>query len=423
MDPNVQDRITAQLRLADILGYVAPGAAFLLSAFFFESWVARVVGASSYHLPFSTALYVVVGDGLLKEGWFVYIIIGIALLLGVYIMGHIIDSFSVLIIERLFVSKGYGYPYQLLLRPWDQPQPIMEVEGGTPRPVHGRPAAKDRLSHDISLSRAYYRGLIFWVNLYLALRLASYLLVTLDRSGVWGTGVIWGVWIVGWLLVFIVVSKVLLSTARTVLKRHRMADTTVEQEDPPGMRLTIIVLHWIYAGPSEILFGRPLSKVIATRKAYDDSFRRLYFKHFKSIFNLDPDAAESNHHWMVYAYVLRRSRRLFSIVAHWEMLYTFSRNLATAFYLAFLYCLGWLFWHSDNLPQPHLHGGTTVVALPGLLLMVSIALLIHYYYLYVGHYSKFLFRAFVLLAETSRPSETSVVHGWSGQIKDVTARS
>ncbi|HYJ78979.1 MAG TPA: hypothetical protein VEW03_05235 [Longimicrobiaceae bacterium] len=410
MDPQVHHRLASEFTLADVLGYVVPGAAFFISIFTFEAWAAHIATAEqlrAFRLPLSTSLSVVIGEGGLQEGWFVYLLIAIMLVFVIYVGGHVIESVSVLLVDRLLVYKGYGYPYENLLVIHDGPSGPDAEAGWKFAPAgadSSAPAGTDDPAESLTLSRAFYRGLFFWTNGYLVLRWIWYLLGTYDGVGRWRGAVGFLALAVGVWVGVMVVLKIALSTVRTYRRKHGGSGGR------EGIQTAERYLRLAYSGLWELLIGGPLSKIFLTRLSFDREFRTRYQTFFRQLFGLNPHTAESNNFWMSYSYVLRRSARLFGIVSHWEALFTFSRNLSTSLFLAFLYCLCWLQFHNDFLPGPLVHGGSILVAVPGVLLGLSAILLVHFYYLYVCYYSKFLYRSFVFLAQTegnltARPAE------------------
>jgi len=409
------DRLASQFKLSDILGYLAPGAGFLVGIYGFERWAAHVIGAGRVHLPFSTAFGLVLGSDKAKEEWFVYLSVAAVALLVIYITGHIIESVAVLFLDRLLIYKAYGYPYQGLL-----------LVG----PEH---APKDRTAlppESQTFSRAYYRGMFFWTNTYLALRSLCFVVRALPAAAWVQSTLLWSSRVLGAFIVVAFFFKIIIvpirrrhqereraRRARAAAAAASAAASAGEQSAPPQddepdtppseprfMSWLIRVLTRVLAGPWELLVGKPLSNLINSRRSFDLEFREMYALLFQKTFGLNPRTTESNNYWMSYSYVVTHSSKLAAVAAHWEMMSTFSRNLGAAFYLAFIYCLCWLQLEGPRLPYA-VEGAAILAALPVFLLLLSASLLLNHYYLYVSYYSKFLYRAFVYLAHThqSRP--------------------
>lgn len=184
------------------------------------------------------------------------------------------------------------------------------------------------------------------------------------------------------------------------LRRHELISTR------PG-RVEVVATHvysLVCCGPFEMMLGKPLEKLLLTRRSFDRAFRSRYRELFKEKFKLEPDKAESNNYWMSYLYVIQESPRFAAEIIHWQRLYSFSRNMATAFYLAFLYGLAWLLYHEGAIVDWRAEGITRLTVATYALYVISGMLLVYFYYLYVCYYSKLIFRAFVFLAQTGRPA-------------------
>ena len=96
----------------DVLGYIIPGVTLLGCTFLYEYWL-RIHGVR-LHTPVYSLLQL--ATALERHQWavsFLYILGGLC---GTYVVGHIVSSLSGLLIDRLFVYKGHGYPYVGLLR-------------------------------------------------------------------------------------------------------------------------------------------------------------------------------------------------------------------------------------------------------------------------------------------------------------------
>ena len=129
----------------DVLGYLAPGATFVLSLYGFEFWIHhRAQTALSIHTPVYTLIRLSLppsGEG----GWALATLFLIGLVGVCYVLGHIIASISAFFIDRMYVAKGHGYPFRLLL-------------------------ALPHQADENPLTVPFYRALFFWTNVYLLFR-------------------------------------------------------------------------------------------------------------------------------------------------------------------------------------------------------------------------------------------------------------
>lgn len=390
MDLAFPDRLASQFKLADILGYLAPGAAFFISIAAFERWADHILDSATIHLPLSTAYRLVLATEEAKQEWFVYLSIAAVALLFVYITGHVIQSIAVLLLDRLLIYKAYGYPYERLL---------LEGEDG------GRPVDKFH-SLPRTFSSLYYRGMFFWTNTYLAFRLSCYIARAIPASYTVEVMLRTASTALGFFLMAAFLFKIIIVPVRKVFQRRH--PDTPDLREPGWITTSIRIFSVLLAGPWELLIGKPLSNLINSRRSFDAEFRERYAELFQKTFGLNPHTAESNNYWMAYSYVITHSSKLAAVASHWEMMHTFSRNLAVAFYLAFIYCLCWLHISSAALTTAA-RGGAILAAIPGVLLLLAASLLLNHYYLYVSYYSKFLYRSFVYLAHTHRTDRSPIV--------------
>jgi len=95
-----------------------------------------------------------------------------------------------------------------------------------------------------------------------------------------------------------------------------------------------------------------------------------------------------------YIYIADKSEIMHKIIINWLNLYSFMRNLAMAFYLAFIYTTISLSVDGHQLPKGE---GLCAMYLPVALFGLAMLSLLRFYYLYSAYYTKFLYRAFVYL--------------------------
>ena len=78
----------------------------------------------------------------------------------------------------------------------------------------------------------------------------------------------------------------------------------------------------------------------------------IVIKSFKIIFGIDPYRASSDNFWLCKMYIARHSPEFNRNLTYWLDMYTYARNLATAFYLAFLYGFAFVYY---QYPRHSLH--------------------------------------------------------------------
>ncbi len=125
--------------------------------------------------------------------------------------------------------------------------------------------------------------------------------------------------------------------------------------------------------------------------------RELYLKAFENKFGMDPRHAGSDNFWLCRMFVANQSPEFNQNLTYWLDMYTYARNLATACYIAFLYCFFFVYL---QYPRQSLHPGQglfILMSIPlGYLAMAGI-LAVRFRYIYVGYYNRYLFRCFLFL--------------------------
>jgi len=170
--------------------------------------------------------------------------------------------------------------------------------------------------------------------------------------------------------------------------------------------LFLVLLVW-YEKPRKIgcqiynVISNLLSIFLNTRGGFSDAFIDRYKNSFVENFKLKPEEEETNNYWFPQYYVVNKSPEIALPVNQWLRLYGFARNIATSFYLAFLYSCMLLLYYETQIP-----GGFKVIEfsclyiflIPLSYFFLSFLMLVRYYYLYVGYYTKYILRAYVYLA-------------------------
>lgn len=378
------ERVKIAMSLVDLLNYIVPGGTLLALIVVFE-----VMAPRGGRLPSgASAFWTTIEPFVRNDGWLVPTLLGMGVLLGAYVIGHVIDSVATLLIDRTLVYKGFGYPYQNLLRAERQP-------GSDEAP----PA--DATHRWKLYSADFHQGTFFLLNLYLTLRWYRYFLLSSGsvrgpndfRHALYALDGLLGL-------------QFALKAACSVV---RSRSTTRVQRLLIGLGFR----GWIYAFarglarcmafPFDIL-SHILTPILNTNLSFNSEFRAKYKAQFERAFGLDPNKAESNNYWLSYCYVTNHSAALSGAVRRWETLYLFSRNLSVALFLFFVYVLLWMHAHTHAKGFEWADPAVKTSLLEGLALYVLAGLfLIHFYYLYVSYFSKLLYRSFVFLAEQRNP--------------------
>jgi len=334
----------------DVFSYLVPGATFVILIYEFELWCWSLFknGAPArFHTPLLTAIDSTALGTAGPTNWAVLLLYVVAVLIFTYVAGHLVASISVFLLDRILISKGYGYPYQILLG-------IAPHKG---------------LKKDVSAP--FYRGVFFWFNLYLPLRFctiftdAPWLQVTTKA--------------IGWLLLLSIPAKLVLGGALYKLWK-------------PGT----IWLWKLYSVPYDFL-NSIIIRFTRTAEQFSDKFTEDYRRGFKGIFDVEAEQAGSGNFWMTSIHVHDEAPNLYRPIERWHNLYSFSRNLSTSFYLAFLYCFASVWLQRPVLLEVAEYPRAIVEALPLCFLACSAILAVRYYYLYMSKHSRLLYRTFVYL--------------------------
>jgi hypothetical protein len=129
---------------------------------------------------------------------------------------------------------------------------------------------------------------------------------------------------------------------------------------------------------------------------FDDYFKIKFEETFSKAFDYDYENADTNIYWYTRNFIIERSHELNEMLKNWFNLYSFSRNLSTAFYLAYLILSFELIFLERNI-HFDLNFSQSIIVYIIIILIISIILLIRYAYLYYVYYNKYLYRSFVYL--------------------------
>ena len=365
----VKEKIKIPFNAYDIFGYLLPGIITLLAIYSFEFWtklqIDKLTNPINLHLPLLRAINIS-GEMVFETNkWPLSAMFFIAILIIAYIVGHIVSSVSSFFIDRIFVFKGYGYPYQLLLNL--------------------------NLPDEKSYTPSFYRGFFFWANAYFLLR---FYITLYPKQWLWET-TFW----LGWYIVAVVILKVGLSHFKKypIIEQQKLK-SLIESYAPPLLKnfdkVALFIVRYLFAGPYDLL-ARFLSQFINTRETFNSEFIESYKELFRSNFSLDAKIAWSNNYWFCACYIAEKSPVLNAMLINWLHMYSFARHISTAFYIAFFYCFISLFLQEQLFN--FLNYRSVLFLLPLIFFFLSLIMLTRFYYLYFSYYSKFVFRAFYLL--------------------------
>jgi hypothetical protein len=374
--------------ISDIFAYIIPGATLMSAITLFEHRL-HGLGNADMHMPvwrtFSDFVSAVTSsdDSVLSLSFVT------ALVVSAYVVGHVTSSVSSFFIDRILVFKGHGYPYRYLLN------------------LHTLRRDRPGSSHSL-----FYRGTFFWLN---------FLLVSVFWFSISDSWVAFKILtlVTGWLLVFSSIKFAqhnVPSRRGTLIRRFwtrvhkglRICQTKfrdLRRRSKPAMLKEMFrvlarhsklkTVYRLHAMPYNAL-ATSFTKFTNSQDMLEEEIRLAYKRIFSQVFRMSPNALSSSNYWLVLSDVISSSNEFRTLLNNWLRLYEFSRNLGTAFYLAFVYCLVSVWWQREWIRHVYPFDDVLVLAPLGLLL-VSFVMFGRYYYLYVCYYSKFTFRAFVFL--------------------------
>jgi hypothetical protein len=349
----------------DIFGYIIPGATVIFAALNFEYWYNQSLGMGAitpFLFTFVQPLHQLPSQNLIYASLY-----AAGLLSMVYVSGHAVSSLSSLFLDRIYVAKALGYPFETLLR--------------LPRSSGFR-----RVD-----SMGFYKGMFFWLNLYLLARFLGLLY--------WGDRILLSVRLVSEVLI---VAAVAAKLGSGLLRRHpswmvcRIFRTT-------RMRKIVVnptkyFLSAVFPG-FYLLAVNGIESYLRTNREFEPEMRERYSRHFQEIFKMDARRAGTDNFWLTKMFISMKSPSFDRTLTYWLNMYTFSRNLAAAFYVSFLYCL-WFIDLQYSKPVVMTQQQMFVVSsIPLAYFGLAFVLMARFRYIYVGYFNRFLFRSFIFLNE------------------------
>lgn len=390
-DPVTYKEVRIPLTIYDIFGYFVPAITALVCVLAFETWGEAVLGEHfrSLLLP----LWIHVAPYLKELSLAGGILVLAVVLCTVYATGHVIASLSSLFIDRLLIFRGHGYPYESLLGIKTEWQRHMVVGR---KGLLGAFYSFAILTFVVYVKYFFdvYTALSTWLNNYLHVPFMKYI------SPFWITVFAWIT--IGICLVYFV-SCIVICLLEFRAYRKREYDSTKRERYE----------EWIQWALRPILeLPRVVSKLIHRRNQFNTTFQGKYREAFLNTFGMKADEAETNNYWFCEMFIQETSAAMYRRLSNWLLLYSFARNLSAALYLAFLYGPLVLIRNNDLLLKysGNWPGDLAILkALPLAFYLLSIIMLLRYYYLYACYYTKFLFRAFVYVTLPGPTTQEEIV--------------
>jgi hypothetical protein len=342
------------LKAYDFFSIVFPGASVLLSAYFFEDLyhaaeAGRPASSLNCSLPIHWAVNEIWRDSGNASTQAAVVAVSMCM---IYLAGQLVSSVANFFLDRIFVYKCYGYPYEHL---------VLEDR-------------KKNIFVDY-FSRRFYRGSIFWLHV------AAFFFVMYD---IYNSHICY-------LLVAFCCSGIFLIALITHLVGQRLyrKNWNIEGLYKRFINVYVLFYRWLM---------NPIQHINQTGKPMQKELAEKYKVFFKQEFGIDAEVAESDNYWLCLFYVRQKDPSMSSLVHRWHQTAVFARNMAASFYAAYVYSALILWyetgWNKNVIQAP---GNFHITAALSCLYVVAVFLVIRFYYFYVSYYSKCLYRAFVFL--------------------------
>lgn len=360
----------------DVLCYIVPSGMFVLCTYLVEFWSYRLSlkpadGGEKIHTPLVTALSSI-SEKLDGASWAYSVIFVVIVACMLYALGHIIASVSSFFLDRVFVTKAFGYPYVSFLNLTST----------------GR----------IRLSTRFYRAFFFWVNLYLLIQyvstydgstLASLINNTIGHSIIL---IIECIIIISIVLKFIVGIKYW----GTAEDESKFCECIKQFVIKPMEWILEYVIHWPFEAINSMF-----ERYTKDNRSLSNEFIGHYREEFHKRFIRDYVNAGTDNYWLPLMYVCHVSNKSSVKIDNWHRLYSFARNLSTGFYLSFIYSFLWVYFQSDMMNGWSGYSKNAVMVIPIFYFLASMLMFFRYRYLYTQYYTKYILRAFVFHSRMS----------------------
>jgi len=353
----------------DIFGYLIPGITFLFVILIFDLLLIKYVNninkdfISKLITPTYSLFKITYSEKIIKN-WVFAIAYLIIIMMGAYVIGHIISSISSFAIDKILVRKGYRYPFHTLLK----------LES----------TSEEKLMKD------YTKSLFLYINIILFL-----IIITISQIKL--------ITAISYYLLFALILFIYLGILSRILyvSVKWIREKKIFSRQNWFNKITTKILEKIKLYSEffirqifSVLYysiTNTFSNTFRTRESFKDDFINIYSKNFKKLFNLDYANAGTNNYWLCYCFLIDKKKEISNLIKNWLYLYAFARNLSISFYIAYFYSL-FLVIINENLISNKLN---IFLLFPSCFLLLGIIFLIRYYYIYHAYYTKCIFRSFV----------------------------
>ncbi len=346
----------------DLMRYLMPGVILLFCIFLFEIWAATVLVKTILEkgpccTPFITTINLIeknIGINLKNGNWMHILLFLILGLIVAYITGHIISTFSSLLVDRVLIEKGWGYPYEHILN--------IKNKKNAPRLAHYK---------------------FFWVNFFLILSYFIFFIICYLNVKIGNSVYTLVLHIIIIFFIFIMIP---------FLGQKKLSDSSEHSF------LVIDKPYIVIKSILEFFLGKSFINL-----EIEPQFINLFKRYFVIKFKYRCKKAKTNNFWFPYLFLKNEAGIIGDNIISWRRLITYTRNLSTALYFGFLYSFGWLLCHFhflciEQVGLDLIHKRQLIILwmIPFLYFMAFMIMLLRYIYLNGSCFTKLVFRSFVL---------------------------
>jgi hypothetical protein len=382
----VADTARSAFGAYDVLSYFVPGVT-LLGALCSYEWHAHsaLCGATGRNASCDAATPVLSGIGTLlrlnstsstlQDALAIFSILLIA-----YVTGHVLASISAYAIDRTYVALGVGYPLQHYV-------------------------GVDSPDNETQLRRCFYKGCMFWINLYLILRyfaldgilplgsLVPRLLPTFAPDLASKENISLGATLAMYVFVAGVSSYAISNLLKFLAPAIGFPDAFAKALWLRRSNQFLEWLVWTFEKPAKLV-TYPVGNASRTLRKLDDETATAFKVRLERATKSTSSVRTSLAYWLPYIEIRRSDPPSTAKLDNWLRQYSFARNLSSAFYCSFLYCEFWWLSQSESMELARTSDLVSLQLIPPILFVASFLLLQRYFFLYSDYFTKFLIRVY-----------------------------
>jgi len=355
----------------DVFGYIIPGGTFIAGIYahmrlFSVTCIQDMVSQVLPHLGSSGSN----PSQSPPSSWPSFLSMATAFLFLTYITGHLVASFSSVIMSKWVTERVLGFPHMRLFKDVLKPS-------------------------DYEKRKTYFHKTL--LTIFLTLLLVLTVFGRVDR-----------------ILVYLVGSYVLLAIVKIIFTTLSLPDIQAPETELPEDSLrrkignwfwTWTIRWWMY--PLTWLFFDSWTSLLLSlfrmRKPFTVEFQKRFEKNFEEVFDMKIDEAGSDVFWLPFCYVSEKCTASAKLITQWLRLYGFARNLAISLFLLFIYGVVMHRFCPAGKYQAEKNEYLFWCLITGI---CAVIFGVRYYYLHYNYFSKFVFRIFVSAQAYEKPDQS-----------------